>query len=245
MKTQMLAVMAVVAASGSAMGSLTEFSGPFAQSNDRIVINGRTGAVRTQQAGFADRGGPLTDVYDNVSSPALAAGTNGGNFLGDEVITTGTGTIREFEFSAFNGGTVPWTRADISIVFFEFDGVSAFNFLAQLDFDNVPLNIAGGGSFGFLTLTDPGVTISNTDVIVALRYRDIVGPAQNQVGQIRSNPPVVGSSDNTFLWGDIGAGLQPLAFASNNNLAYRIAVPAPGAIALVGLGGLLVARRRR
>jgi hypothetical protein len=73
-------------------------------------------------------------------------------------------------------------------------------------------------------------------------------------------PIVTGGENGVAPWGGI-AGIDPLAawmwrggtegdplrgsFGQSEMLVFRVAVPAPGALALVGLGGLLTLPRRR
>lgn len=243
MKLVTLSVLALMAAAGGASAAITTYTGPISQSDHRIVMD-RAGNLRTQPVGFGDRGPAFVDIYDNVNTTALAGVSNADRFTGDLLNTTGTGAIREFEFSLLNAGTAVWTRTDISIIFLESDGVGPFNFLGQLDFDNVPVGL-NPGFFTTLVITDPGITLTQTEVIAAVRFTDVQGIAVTQTAQIRANPVVVGSSDDTFLVADLGSGLTFAGFPSNNNVMYRIAVPAPGALALVGLGGLVAIRRRR
>lgn len=240
-----LAVTAVAGGAGSALGALTEFNGPFVESETRIVMN-RDGARRVEPVGFGLRGGPITDVYDSLGT-IVAAAANANLFLGDNLITTGTGDVREFEFTLFNGSTnAAWTRSDISVLFLEFDGVSTYNVIDQLNFNDVPIGLAAGAFTTFL-LEDPGITITNTDIVAAVRFTDVQGIAANQAAQLRTNPVLIGSSANTFHFRENGApgAFAFVGFASNNNFAYRVAVPAPGALALLGLGGLAAIRRRR
>lgn len=68
---------------------------------------------------------------------------------------------------------------------------------------------------------------------------------------VGSNNATIGASldtdlqtGNTFGWFADGIAV-PLSSSNSNNAAYQIIVPAPGAFALLGLGGLLVSRRRR
>lgn len=243
MKIAAASVLTLLALSGTALAEFTTLTGPMAQASERLVLD-RAGNASRQPVGFGNRGPAFVDIYDNVNSTALAAGANANLFLGDNVITTGVGDIREFEFSLFNGGTAIWTRTDISVIFFEFNGLG-YDLLGQLNFNDVTVGLSPG-FFTTLTVTDPGITLSNNDVIAAVRFTDVQGIAANQAGQIRSGPvPVIGTSANDIFVETAPGNFTFAAFPSNNNLMYRIAVPAPGALALLGLGGIVAARRRR
>ncbi len=55
------------------------------------------------------------------------------------------------------------------------------------------------------------------------------------------------SDDARWMWADLNTAENPLfgSYGAREMLIFRTAVPAPGALALLGVGGLVAARRRR
>lgn len=247
MKTGLVSCAVLLASAGAAMGSLQTIEGPISYSGTRYQLS-RVGHLQ-EVPSFASTREPIMDIYDNTVTP-LAFGGNGTNFLGDELQTTGIGDIREFEFSVGNAGTGAGTltRIDISIQFWEDDlggnGPADYTFLGQLDFNDVALNLAAG-TFTSLVLTDPGISLSQQTVVALVRLHDPVGTGPANLFQVRADPPAVGTSANDIAVGNATGFTGFAAFPSSNNLWYRVAVPAPGSLALLGLGGLVAVRRRR
>lgn len=245
MKIALVSVAALLAISGTALAELTSYNGPITASSSRYTLN-RAGSLLEVPSFVNNRGPAFTDIYDNTVTP-LAFGGNGTNFLGDNLITTGTGDIRELEFSIGNSGTGAGTltRLDIGILIYQFDGVSGYNQIYSNSFNDIAMNLPAG-NFTTLTLTDPGVSLTQTDIIVAVRLFDPIGTGATNLFQVRANPVAVGSSDNDVAVGNATAITGFATFPTgSNNLMYRVAIPAPGSLALLGLGGLAAIRRRR
>lgn len=245
MKIALVSSALLLSVAGSAFGALESLDGPMQFSGEKMRFE--RNQWQTLPGFSSTRGGPITDIYDNTLTP-LAFGNGGaGNFFGDNLITTGIGDIRELEFSVGNAGTGAGTltRVDIQIQVWELDpdALSYFQ-IGGLAFDNVPVNLAAG-QFTSLTVTDPGIALTQTDILVVMRLSDPIGSGLSNLFQIRANPVVIGSSANDLVTGNATGPTGFGAFASNNNLFYRVAVPAPGSVALLGLGGLIVGRRRR
>lgn len=248
MKIALVSVAALLAISGTALAELTSYNGSVTASSSRYTLN-RAGTLLEVPSFVNTRGPAFTDIYDNTVTP-VAFGGNGTNFLGDNLITTGTGDVRELEFSIGNAGAVvagtgTLTRLDIGILIYQFDGVSGYNQIYSNNFNDIAMNLPHG-NFTTLTLTDPGVSLTQTDIIVAVRLSDPIGTTGTNLFQVRANPVAVGSSDNDLVVGNTTAITGFASFAgTNNNIMYRVAIPAPGSLALLGLGGLAAVRRRR
>lgn len=242
-----VAVSALVLAAfaGSASAALESVDGPLRFNGSKLRFErGQWSEVPA----FASTREPIVDIYDNTVTPITFGGAGAGNFLGDNLITTGTGDIRELEFSVGNAGAGAGTltRVDVQIQVWELDpdALSYFQ-IGAATFDNIPVNVTAG-QFTSLTATDLGISLTQTDILVLVRLSDPVGTGLGNLLQVRANPVAIGSSTNDLV---VGNAVGPTGFGAfagtNNNLWYRVAVPAPGSMALLGLGGLLAARRRR
>jgi hypothetical protein len=239
--------LALAAAAGSALaGAVVPES---AQYGGSLTIN-----VLTGETSYGSRAG--ITVYDNSAGTSLigTSSTNLSTTWGDNTMLTGTGILEEFSCSIFNSGSSATAMAstDINIGFNQMvaglPGASLGGFTGTVTF-GTPL---APGFFSVITfvglsgLSTP-VNLSSTDILVRQQLSATVG--STRAGIVSANPIAVGSSPPTFWKDDPSsppAGFYVFASGAPADVLYKMnIIPAPGAMALLGLGGLLAGRRRR
>lgn len=227
--------------------------------SDATPFNRLPMSYRLGGGGFSIENGlpPFTDVYNNLDAPSapLSFISNTNRFLGDQLLLTSPGSIQEVEITLGNssagGNTAALTRIDLDLQIYQRTSPTTFDLVTSLNFNDVA--ITGGLGAGFFTAftidLGAGVPVTSNEIILAVKWSDPVGPTTgiNALRQVLFNPVRIGSSDNTFLWGDIdGDGdIESAAAGPNNNLGYRVAIPTPATLTLIGLSGLAACRRRR
>lgn len=86
-------------------------------------------------------------------------------------------------------------------------------------------------------LADPATTPFATPYIGD--FNDSTNNAPRPVSQIASI-----SSTSSWMWANVGSP-NPIDAGDNQTVLFRLQIPAPGSLALLGLGGLAAVRRRR
>jgi len=225
-----------------------------------------TGLTYAGQATIGDVPSPIagaaaeTTRYSNVDNFALSGFSHGADTAWDDLtLAAGPGQIANFDFSIANFGGAALSSVDIVVSFSDdaaLDGPDAGDNRIDINFGTVDLNaILGGGGLGSLgvvtlnsgDLTGLGISLPEGPAgftWMGVTFTNAVGVANADVGQGIFDPPTVGASGDVFFldsFGLAGFGGDPVA-----NFGNALAtVPAPGAFALFGLGGLVASRRRR
>lgn len=205
----------------------------------------------------SNRGTPSV-LYSNLTAPSAVSGgfSQAGTsaIFGDRVMFTGTGgALDEFAFTVFNsssgGNTVPMTTGTMNI---EFRRGADNSLIGGLSIDLAPV-FGTGLNPGFYTIVDlTGVALANNisfDTADVLIKQQLVG-GQGRYGVVLLNPIAVGSSGGDMYINNppaLAEGFYNIGTAPNfiGNPGYFVFIPAPGASALLGLGGLVALRRRR
>lgn len=259
-------VFGVLALASSAFGVIIQPSSiPARQTGLTMVVDER---------GSTGAGDVVSRRYDNWTNPPSllnALFTTGGQEIADDLTFIPGGSLSRLSnlgFAVANSNGVAgssFTGGQVVIRFYDVDtglpilSVDGFNgFTANLP----ALALAPGGSsrisFGaFGTTGLEGLNtyfLGRTGVFASLQFNSVTGTGgftiANAGMQLRG-PIAVGSSTDVMF--GIGAGPMPTgAFNFGGtplaNSAWFIDtndVPAPGSFALLGLGGLFAARRRR
>lgn len=217
-------------------------------------IGGYAGALTVDlQSGTR---GVAIDVYNNHPSASNfgLSSTDLTSIWGDELTTTGTGTLQEFGLTIFNSGSSagPLVTADVAINFFRISDSSLIGgFTGTLDF-GAGLNPGFFSRVTFTGLDGLGIDLDTTNILVTQQRTDHTGTA-SRLGIASLMPILVGSSpDDMYVDSDTVGGGVPGFYnftvagaPAPANPGYRVAVPTPASMALLGLGGLFAARRRR
>jgi len=198
--------------------------------------------------------GPRSVVYSNIASTANAAFSSAdlGGTWGDTLSMTGGGVLDQFSFTIFNSAnaanTLPGFKSGtININFFDATS-SAFigGFSGNLSYGTDSLAKGFFDIWTFTGLSGLGINLSS-NVIVTQNFTASTVVGSLRMGVASLNPVTVGSSTNTLY---ISNSTTPAGFYTSGttqvNLGYEVnVIPAPGSLALIGLGGLVVGRRRR
>ena len=215
--SSMVGVAAAVAVAGSAMGAVTS-----------IIIDPFTTATTVAQANNGNEispiGGAFAVRYMTTNSGGISAsvGNASGKMVGTWANNT-TGNGQTLTASWYNNLGDPSTNLS---GFSQFDFFVGGSNIAGMTFT---MEIAGGNSWDYFTASTNLVAGWNT-----IQLSDFSIPAYPGVGPIDTS--VVDLVTLNIL-GDKGRNVE----ISN----FTAAVPAPGAVALLGAAGLIGARRRR
>ncbi len=200
-----------------------------------------------------NRGG--VTLYSNTTSAANVA-TSSANLdtrWGDTLNMVGTGILDSFSFTVFNsssgGNTGLINTYDVDVRFFRASDLSFIGgFTGQVNF-GTGLNVGFYSVVTFVDLAGFGINFDTADIL-ATQARVAHTGGSVRMGVASLNPVTIGSSPDNFYKDDPSS--PPAGFyvfsggATPAQLGYQVvAVPAPGAVALLGLGGLVVTRRRR
>lgn len=168
--------------------------------------------------------------YDAMAGPyasaAAGAGLRGFNYYQ----TSGTGAsmyLGEFEFV---GGTSV-AGGSVTFNFYNYSGTgTAYGSLAN----SFTVNLSQAGAFLWTIALDPGFEIPTLGYVEMVNGEGSVGLSRWFVTQ---TAPIVGSS--------LGSAFAAQGYPSQGFALIEGVVPAPGAIALLGMAGLARGRRRR
>ncbi|MCC6676259.1 MAG: hypothetical protein IT436_03865 [Phycisphaerales bacterium] len=200
--------------------------------------------------------------YRNWAAPStlLAGFAQGlGSLTGDDVnLVAGPALLDTMGFSIYNGNAAGQRLAfaDGEIDFFrQSDGSFIGGFLWNADLATI---LGSGGldggssvrlSFAAGSLVSLGINLESAMYVTQTFTTATLplGGSDASIGQQIRNPPAIGTSADLLI---IGGVITTSPFAGNpvGNMSWTITttdVPAPGAVALLGLGGLVAGRRRR
>jgi MYXO-CTERM domain-containing protein len=209
---------AVVAIAGSAIASpvLGDYASYNQISSDMIT------AISLEEG----TQGAASVLYSSIDAPAgyfafpLATGPIGF----DDYTSTVAGSIAMTEFRFVGGVDTPG-----GVVNFEF-----YNAAGDTLIDAFAVTLAGAGNFIYtIDLSANGLVVDGAGVV-----QMVVDAGANGQFFLTGNGATVGSNDGTF--GGANGGALAHSFEISGS-----AIPAPGALALMGLGGLVAGRRRR
>lgn len=207
--------------------------------------------------------GPVTDV---VGPPALSVITAPGSLFGAGAQGGATNNSVADNFTVGGPG---WNVNQLTFFMYQTGAASTFTFtgvnyqIVSNNADPISWTSAVPGNGGLVGYRVTGTTLTNTDraifaltVPVALSLTpgnyflrwQATGSLASGPWQPPVVPTVAGGNSTQSLAGGVYNPLLDAGSAVNVELPFRIdgeIVPAPGTFALLGLGGLLAARRRR
>lgn len=254
----MKTILSVFVLAGSASVALADDIGWYTV--DRVTGAG----FKVDESGINDR--VQGDRYRNFANPPsvllanFATGVNTRN--GDDIamVAPGAGLLSDFGFSVSNlnaNANQSLTFVRTTIEFFDAGGNNLGGFFSDLNMvailGGTGLGGAGAGvrlNYGAGALTGLNLYIPNA-AFVTQTFSGAVwlnGGTDNNIGQQIRNPPAVGTSANGII---INGSYVSNPFGASGpvaNMSYFIQtdnIPAPSALALLGLGGLVAGRRRR
>ncbi|MCL4221891.1 MAG: hypothetical protein KJZ65_11055 [Phycisphaerales bacterium] len=200
------------------------------------------------------RGTPIT-IYSNTSSAANAATSslNLNTRWGDTLNMTGTGVLDAFSLTVFNsasGNTGVINTYDVDVRFYRISDSSFIGgFIGQINFGISALSPGYYSVVTFTGLSGFGINLDTANIL-ATQARVAHTGGSIRMGVASLSPVTIGSSPVSFYKDDPSS--PPAGFyvfsggATPADLGYRVdVIPAPGAFALLGLGGLVATRRRR
>ena len=231
------------------------------------VVGGVSGVSYAGQVTLGDVSNPIAGgaapvtrysnvEFDNFSGSGFAHGAD--TAWDDLNLVSGGNIIDSFDFTVANLGDATLSAVDVVVSFSDDpagDGPDAGDNRLDLDFGTLDLvDLLGGGGLGSLSSVilntgdiGPGFELPEDPAgftWMGVTFTNAVGVDNADVGQAHYDPPTIGSSEDQFFLDDFGlASLQGDTVANFGNSLST--VPAPGALALLGLGGLTAARRRR
>jgi MYXO-CTERM domain-containing protein len=248
----------------TAVFGLILVAGLSASASADIVLHGAgtpvTASVQAIAVPDSVQGGGLRVVgtnYDNWTNPGsnlLGLYNSAGNEIADDLhmVGVGAGLLNDMGLNVANvNGTSNLTGGTMVVRFYQF---STGNFISGFNTNLPALALAAGGSsrlsFGANALTALNIFLP-ADVYCSLQLTNITwsgaGTIANAGIQVRG-PIITGTSADGMI--DVTNAGATIAFggnpAANTGIFIKTdTVPAPGAFALLGLGGLVAARRRR
>ncbi len=212
---------------------------------------------------FGTRAPSPGSTYSNIDNPTgffvSPGGTAAGatKVLSDLLVMTAPNLPTKVSFSMVNNNLVS-IACRPRIRFWAADGVAGApgTLIGGFSFNPITTNGQTANSFFF---DASALGVLPTNVWVGMLFDNVGTTATtaqlNNMGILAYDPPAVGSSaDSDWLSTAAGSNfvanpagairVSPFAGAPVANYYYEIA-PAPGSIAILGLGGLVAARRRR
>jgi hypothetical protein len=248
-------VLALVALAGAASVSLADFER--AELAGHIYIDAVSGIQYNS---------PLDNefvgtVHDNTLNAANAAfsSTNLANIWGDDWIGAGAGIVDSVTIGIFNSSSASGSlqSCKVQINFWDDTDATGATLLGNqggiisntIDFSG---GVIGGGLgksnyvlITFSNLASFGINLLDTYNIVTQQYSNVVG--SNRLGIVSLGVATVGTSFADFYQspGSAGAGFYTSGTTHVGLANKTTVIPAPGALAMLGLGGLVAGRRRR
>ncbi len=220
-----LAAIALVAWAGTSLAQVTsEPLGTFAgyTTYDRVTQTSQFEPVAPAVTA-------ATVIYDNSSSTALFGFTSTDLLAvwGDELFTTGLGTLSSMKLTIFNSGSSagPLLTAVVGVSFYDGSTFAPLGgFTANFNFGTGLA--AGFYTVGSITGLDPLlIDLNTTDVIVTQTIVSKTGAA-SRMGVVSLDPPSVGSSgaDMYISATTIGPAGWYTSGSGNANPGYQVAV---------------------
>lgn len=213
--------------------------------------------IRTGQTTLGTLSGQRADytAYDNTTT-AVAAGFSSTDLAadyGDTLNLAGwtpyKGVVQDNVISFFNSGS---SAGAVFSATFGIDFYRASNGSFIGGYTTASVSFGTGLSPGFFTtisitgLESLGINLDEGSVYMIQSMLTKVGPA-TRTGVAIGGVPTIGTSPNTMYVNatTVGpAGFYTIGTTSGNPF-YKVVLPAPGAMALLGMGGLIATRRRR
>jgi MYXO-CTERM domain-containing protein len=212
--------------------------------------------------------GPQENVprYSNVTNFTGQAFSNGGavggitRLVADDISRTGNAgeALTEFTFSVSNLNTAN-VSARARVRFYAADGVGGAPGTYITGYSFNPISFVAGSVNTYTTGLLAGGAAMPLNFWAGITFDNVgtgISDAQlNLLGQGIFSPPTLGSSGDvafqtnaagSFLVSNPAGGSFNFQGQPAANFGWRVStVPTPGAMALLGLGGLAVGRRRR
>lgn len=260
MRITRLALCAFAGLAGTAYGAQSIEN--FTQIEETQVYDVRTGQWMSQST-LTDRS--AATIYSNVSTPT-ASGIQqsiANQVVADDVnpanlnqFTGGNATVSEVTISIANfGQSIANQALSLDIIFYANDATGVGGVpIAGTEIGRASINVGSfslnGSSFGLFAFSGlesimSPVVVGASTFWTGVQFNSIGGGAATQLGQVFYANGSVGSSDNTKYFNSATTNPAFTASSTNNVGLQIVGVPAPGAIALFGLGGLIAGRRRR
>jgi len=196
-----------------------------------------------------------TVIYTNINATGSVtagfsqAGTTA--TFGDNLNMIDSGVMQRFSFSLFNsagaGNTVAMTGGTMNLSFLRQSDSSV---IGGFSVNLAPiLGVPGGalnpGFYTIITVNTSALALNLDTANIATR-QSLTGGA-GRYGIVIQPTVLIGSSDAAMFISSPAtpAGNYTIGGVSAANPLYEVVIPAPGAMALLGLGGLVATRRRR
>lgn len=230
------------AASASIQGETAQFAGFY-------TVDYRTGVTTFSDASNSTR---ATTIYSNTASAPNfgVSSTDLNSTWGDRVTTTGTGgPVTSQQYTIFNSGSSLGSLLTATVDLLYFNGATNTFINGFAGTINFGTGLAAG-FFSIVTFTGLdglNMNLPTTDIIMTQKVTAKTGLA-SRLGIASLNPVNIGSSGPEMYIDSTTIGPAGYYTFSNGPAqpGYQIdLVPAPGALALMGLGGLMASRRRR
>jgi hypothetical protein len=253
MKTMTIAATLAACVSGLAMADNAFESAQFAGNHVYDM------ATQTWSSGgaWSNFTGTAYDSTNYSTSGATGYGvgatssTDLNSIYGDDMVMAGTGTLDSFQFAIFcsSSSTGALVSAVENISFY--DGATG----TAIGGFQVTLGALAKGYFSVITVTGLsglGINLASNDVVVTQKLSSVVGASRmgTVFGTVANAAPAVGTTPAGLYISNATstAGYYTFTgYSTNSNGVYQVGlvnVPAPGALALLGVAGL-VGRRRR
>ncbi|HLO41425.1 MAG TPA: PEP-CTERM sorting domain-containing protein [Phycisphaerales bacterium] len=222
-----------------------------AQFGGYININLATGQTTYSDSNFSTR---ATTIYSNTASAASfgVSSTDLNSTWGDDFTGVGSGgTLSGQQFTVFNSGTSLGSLLTATVTMSYYDSVGAFlgGFNGNVNF-GTGLNVGFYSVVTFSGLESLGINLTSSNLIVTQKVASKTGLA-SRLGIVSMNPVNVGFSDidmyvsSSTIGGGV-AGWYTFGTSGPANMGLQVdVIPAPASVALLGMGGLVAARRRR